>query len=170
MSQDQATQSKTTNQDSGQERTNPTQRNQSIHDPMTSEEIRSSFQESVESIGRDASSSKDTSTFRMGLAQAFAQEEKIQEEHSYAPPKQLERVRSFMSSFDFTDKNNPVQRFEIVSSMHQEIIDVQTVLQQIKDQFALSFKARQQLLDDLYLLDTFRKQTFDFIEETRPTY
>ena len=165
MSQDQATQSKNTT-------TEPAQTNSVGHsfaDPMAREEIASSFDERPSSIQSNSSQSKDTSSFRLGLAQAFAQEEEIQEDFAYVPPVQLAKVQDFMSVFDFSDKNDAVRKFETVSSIHHDILTVQSILRDMSSQ-SLSFQARQQLQQDLYLLETFAKQTSDFMEETRPTY
>ena len=73
MSQDQATESKTTNQDPA----HTVKKNHSIHDPMATEEIRTSFQEDSSRVIENQAPQKDTSSFRIGIAQAFAQEEDI---------------------------------------------------------------------------------------------
>lgn len=165
MSQDQATQSKNTKNE-------PAQTNSVRHsfvDPMAREEIGTSFDESPSRAQSDLFQSKDTSSFRLGLAQAFAQEEEIQEDFAYVPPAQLAKVQEFMSVFDFSDKNDAVRKFETVSSVHHDILTVQSMVNNMSSQ-SLSFQARQQLQQDLYLLETFAKQTSDFMEETRPTY
>ena len=137
---------------------------------MAAEELGSSFDANPNEAQQNQSQPKDTSSFRLGLAQAFAQEEAIQEDLSYTPPLKLAKVQEFMSVFDFTDRNNPEHRFEIVSSIHYDILAVQDIINQMREQTALTFQARQRLQEDLYLLETYRKQTFDFMEETRPRY
>lgn len=165
MSQDQATQSKNTKNEPAQ--TNSVRH--SFGDPMAREEIKTSFDESPSRAQSDSSQSKDTSSFRLGLAQAFAQEEEIQEDFAYVPPAQLVKVQEFMSVFDFSDKNDAVRNFETVSSVHHDILTVQSMVNNMSSQ-PLSFQARQQLQHDLYLLETFAKQTSAYMEETRPTY
>ena len=165
MSQDQATQSKTT-----EDSAHSVQTNHSIRDPLAQEEIRTSFQASPTHTIQEQEPAKDTSSFRLGLAEAFAQEEGIQEDFSYVPPAQLATVRAFMSSFDFSDRNDPTARFEVVSGIHKDILDIQYIVKQTNDRSSLSFQARQQLQEDLYLLETYRQQASDFMEETRPTY
>ncbi|MAA80373.1 MAG: hypothetical protein CL916_14050 [Deltaproteobacteria bacterium] len=166
MSQDQATESKTTNH----EPASSVKKNHSIHDPMAAEEIRTSFQEKSNRVIQSQKSTKDTSSFRLGLAEAFAQEEDIQEDFTYVPPAQLAKIRDFMSSFDFSNRNDPTHRFEIVSGVYNDIVDIQNIVRKMNAQSSFDFQARQQLQEDLYLLETYRKQTSDFMEETRPTY
>ena len=166
MSQDQATKSKVAKQESVQS----VNTNHSIHDPLAREEIRTSFQEDSAADGQHKELTKDTSAFRLGLAQAFAQEEDMQEDFTYAPPPGLAKVHEFMSNFDFSDRNNPTHRFALVSNVYSDILNIQAVMREMNGQSALSFQARQQLQEDLYLLDTYQRQASDFMEETRPTY
>ena len=168
MSQDQATQSKTENKEAAVSHSSRTQH--TVHDAMATEEIRSSFEGDETGRREESETKKDTTSFRLGLAEAFAQEEIIETEAQYEPPHLLSQIQEFMSSFDFDDRSNSAKGYEAVTAIHRDIGSVQAALRAMQGQSSFSFQARNQIQEDLYRLQSFHQQASDYMEETKPRF
>ena len=113
----------------------------------------------------------------MGLAAAFAQEvEEPAEQERYERPLFLQEVEQFLESFDWNDKSNITERFFQVQRMHLKIQECQNSLEEIIPKikaFGISAqkqKALEQAQNDLYRLQSFKRQTQDFLDENRPSF
>ena len=168
QTQEQATSNTKTEQQPQQQQSK--RQSTAIFDPLSQEELRSSFDENPEET-ISLRPSKGTGLFQQSMAAAFEEESNLSAQELYEPPAALDTIRRFFSSFDFADKSDKSKSFAVVSQIHQDVLSVQGEITSIRDALVgASPFVRQQIFDELSELAHFQQQAADFMEEVRPSF
>ena len=143
-------------------------------DAMATEEIGSAFGDS--SALEEPTAPRTQNALSLGLAAAFEQEEVRSREQTYDTPPLLVEIAAFVENFDWSDRSNITERFYQVQKVHSKIERCQQALRELLPNIhafdipAQKQKALTQLQQDLYRLQTFQRQSADFMDENRPTF
>ena len=163
------------NQQASTTRVQDSMRAEQRMDALENEEIGSSFEESSNMEPVQASSLRDN-PLSIGLAAAFAQEEADASTQNYETPPLLIEIARFVENFDWNDRSNIMERFYQVQRVYTKIEACQQALSDLLPQIhtfnipAQKQKALTQLQQDMYQLQSFQKQSADFMDENRPSF